>query len=412
MTSKHSYPTFAPIFAICLSFAPPAQALTNTPLDCPGVVSVSGGYKLTRNSNCGSNVITWLENNKFLDLGGFTLTAKAIATGGNGSTGNGIAIRNGTLVTDSIYWNGNGGVLTSLNLFTQSTAKTGFFIETGSNFTVNKCTFTNIPKVALSFYFGSGGKVLNSTFIGNSSAINLQRGNLNLGTQIQNNTFINNTQGISLWNEDFTGVNYNEISANLFLNNGLGISIKAEPPFLGYPTMQGNQIVNNRFLFNTHAGIYINVKCEAGPSILCSPGGMVVQGNQFDYNGYTASPSFPDINDGVKALASYTLSDKTIIYPAGLAGIILSRNRAYMNADLAFDVDGVTDGGGNTASFNKNPAQCEGVYCPPPLSASSLGTTETDTIEPALSPDIFESTDEVLEVPRSRHHPRRARGLE
>ena len=42
----------------------------------------------------------------------------------------------------------------------------------------------------------------------------------------------------------------------------------------------------------------------------------------------------------------------------------LTRNRAHTNHDLGIEaVSGVTDGGGNRASGNGNPAQCQGVAC-------------------------------------------------
>jgi hypothetical protein len=42
----------------------------------------------------------------------------------------------------------------------------------------------------------------------------------------------------------------------------------------------------------------------------------------------------------------------------------ITENAANDNGDLGiFAVAGVTDGGGNTASGNGNPAQCEGVSC-------------------------------------------------
>lgn len=49
--------------------------------------------------------------------------------------------------------------------------------------------------------------------------------------------------------------------------------------------------------------------------------------------------------------------------PASLAGFRLVGNIAQDNADLGFDVLGVTDGGSNRASGNGNSLQCVGVDC-------------------------------------------------
>jgi parallel beta-helix repeat protein len=47
------------------------------------------------------------------------------------------------------------------------------------------------------------------------------------------------------------------------------------------------------------------------------------------------------------------------------AAAVLTRNAAYLNHDLGIEaVPGVTDGGGNRARRNGNPAQCIGVACP------------------------------------------------
>ncbi len=45
-------------------------------------------------------------------------------------------------------------------------------------------------------------------------------------------------------------------------------------------------------------------------------------------------------------------------------GTTIARNKANNNADLGIEaVPGVTDGGGNKASGNGNPAQCVNVQC-------------------------------------------------
>ena len=49
--------------------------------------------------------------------------------------------------------------------------------------------------------------------------------------------------------------------------------------------------------------------------------------------------------------------------PAGVDTVVRA-NKAYFNADLGIEAaPGTTDGGGNKARHNGNPAQCVGVVC-------------------------------------------------
>jgi hypothetical protein len=73
--------------------------------------------------------------------------------------------------------------------------------------------------------------------------------------------------------------------------------------------------------------------------------------------------------------------------------VTLSNNRADRNADLGFDVEGVTDGGGQVAKFNGNPEQCRGVACRPrtadqlqSLSIPSLTALQNAKVKAKSSP--------------------------
>lgn len=377
------------MYASALAFTLPTHAATNTPLDCKGVIAVKGGYKLTHDTTC---TVVLNENNQFLDLNGFKLTTARLSPQGNGVT-----IRNGNLVMDQAWWIGDAGRLINLHISTHSTSP-GFFIETASNFTVDKCNFTNIPGVALSFYFGYGGMVRNSSFTGNAKGISIQRNwstdNPTLGVNIYNNRFISNTTGINLWNENFGGVNGNKITSNQFLNNGSGIWMEARPGMgAQFPGMQGNQFVNNQFLHNSHVGIYIKTACWQSSPTDCGGKDTLVAGNYFIHNGYTVSADFPDIDDGMKALGRWMENGDSS--PSALVGVKVSNNRASLNADLGLDVDGVTDGGGNKANRNRDPTQCLGVYCASTLSATTR-RSEKDRNETVIP----------LGIPQLRHTPR------
>jgi hypothetical protein len=75
--------------------------------------------------------------------------------------------------------------------------------------------------------------------------------------------------------------------------------------------------------------------------------------------------------DGEKTAVTHTLIQGNRAIGAGDDGLDvesaatkLTRNAANHNHNLGIEaVHGVTDGGGNTASGNGNPAQCTGVVC-------------------------------------------------
>ena len=73
----------------------------------------------------------------------------------------------------------------------------------------------------------------------------------------------------------------------------------------------------------------------------------------------------------IESTASKTLVERNLATGAGDDGIdvdnastTLMRNFAFHNGDLGIEaVPGVTDGGGNHAAGNGNPAQCTNVAC-------------------------------------------------
>jgi|GEM_PF-1712787 len=349
---------FIYFFIIFLSFAwlPLGEARANTPLDCPAVIAVPGGYRLTQNTTC--DQVSWEnENNKFFNLNRFTLTINSI-----GVFGNGLVIRNGVLQTNSIFWLGDGGTLSNLKI-TKGSSPRGFFIEAGPNFTVKRCTFSEIPGVALDFFHAPGGRVINSVFKNNWKGISIQEADDIL---IENNKFVGNTTGVNLFPEHGFKTNNNTIRYNIFRENAMGITMYTDERLVPTWGLQGNRIVKNKIYRSGHSGILIALNCVEDLGHPSCPGqDTKISGNLLKSNGFSSEKVLSD-DDGVTARATLEMGTNPPMrtpYPAGLAGVTLSKNRANKNADLGFDVNGVTDGGSNKANSNGNPAQCEGVVC-------------------------------------------------
>jgi hypothetical protein len=374
-TYKNTILIFFATFMCLMLLVPFAHAVTRTPLDCPGVIAVRGGYLLIQDTTC-TNGFQWFENDKFFSLNGFTLTSGSILVGGNRLT-----IRNGALQTTGITWGfaTNDGTLSNLSLSSHGIPR-GFFIDAGSNFTVKNSLFTNIPNIALSFYYGDGGSVKNSMFIGNGTAISIQKSN---GVMINHNRFVGNIRAVNLWDEDNGGVNNNKICYNIFQKNQVGINLLAKPPYLtSILGMNGNQIVGNRISHSGHSGILMKVSCGVPINsnlTVCPAQHTIVVDNYLNHNGFDSLTNLPvgdePDDDGVTARASLigTPNGSSISYPDGLAGVMLSNNRADRNADLGFDVGGIADGGGQTAEFNGNPIECVGLLC-------DIGVGEPQTV--------------------------------
>ena len=125
---------------------------------------------------------------------------------------------------------------------------------------------------------------------------------------------------------------------NAIFKNGTGVELQGD-------CQPGHQIVNNVFSSNDAAGLLVQT-----PGSCCPPGNptITISGNAFIRNGYSPHPLQPDINDGLNAVGT----------------VAISSNAAIGNADYGIEASGaVTDGGGNIAFANGNPAQCLGVTC-------------------------------------------------
>jgi parallel beta-helix repeat protein len=335
------------------------------------------------------------ESNKFFNLNGFTLTLGAF-----GLISDHITMRNGTVKLLGSNFRVFGKAVTLSNLFFDgSTVAPLSGMEAGTDLTVNNCTFSNFPSNALTFYYGQGGGLIkNSVFIGNKTAISLQ---LPAGVLIENNTFVRNGRGVNLYDEEGAGVNNNTIRHNTFQKNGVGINLFAHSASYQptYPSLQGNQIIGNLIDRSSRSGLYIKLTCNPHPSspFDCAGQNTLVSRNQFNHNGFSSDTGEIDDNDGVVAQANISSGEA---YSPGLVGVTLANNRANQNADLGFDVNGVTDGGGNTGKSNGNPAQCDGVVCGGQFSASGAVSfnalpTEIQSISLETIPEAPLPSDQV-----------------
>jgi hypothetical protein len=319
------------------------------------VKAVPGGYQLTRDTDCR---IHWVDNGTFLDLAHHTLTGHLLPAGPD------LAVRNGRLLlAGGDYW-ADAVDFTASSVTIRpapSVPTSAFFIEAGSGLRVDHSRFADIPTVALDFFFGNGGTVRASVFRGNGTAIAIQRAN---GVMIERSLFAGNRRGVSLWPEDGRGVSQNTIRQNVFRNNDFGITMRADPPAPSVvQALAENTIGNNRLRRSGYSGITISKTCFLDTSVEClDTSGNLIRHNDLTRGGFELPASAPD-DDGITARGVLDDSGTPSPYPAALAGFRLSRNRADRNADLGFDVFGVTDGGHNSAKFNSNPAQCVGIVC-------------------------------------------------
>jgi nitrous oxidase accessory protein NosD len=142
-------------------------------------------------------------------------------------------------------------------------------------------------------------------------------------------------------------------------NGGHGVVVS----FLSDATISGNRIEGNAgdgvavlgdlFFGDTSALVRHNrIDRNGGDGVLVEAEGAhaVVERNRTDRNG----------DDGIDVRNAATQPAP----PPDAVDTVVRANRAYFNADLGIHaLPGTTDGGGNRARHNGNPAQCVGVSC-------------------------------------------------
>jgi parallel beta-helix repeat protein len=195
----------------------------------------------------------------------------------------------------------------------------------------------------------NGNRIANNTFADNPEAAILISGN---GNQLTGNRLLRNGDGIGI------AGNRNTITRNLVADAqvcpdecgiGLGISVDGGT----------HNLVAANLVTRTQLGI--RVEAFAGTTSDNVVRANVVRGIALDGIGIGLEQG-PVTN---------TVLDRNLAVGAGDDGIdvnsaatTLTRNLALRNGDLGIEaVAGVTDGGGNHAAGNGNPAQCTNVDC-------------------------------------------------
>jgi parallel beta-helix repeat protein len=161
----------------------------------------------------------------------------------------------------------------------------------------------------------------------------------------------------------------NRVERNIIVNNVFGINVA--------DFSNDNRIAENQISTSRDLGLGVVTHADRNTITRNRVSGGVVDGITvtFSSNDTTVSQneSIGNGRDGLLVDASSlgTVLRRNMAHGNGDDGMevdsassILTRNTANANRDLGIEaVPGVTDGGGNTAAGNGNPAQCTGVTC-------------------------------------------------
>jgi large repetitive protein len=254
---------------------------------------------------------------------------------------------------------------------TQAEGGMGISIDAVNNSLIARNTVSGNPAEAIGGGGNDGNSFTGNTISGNGGGIVLGSDGGNDGNTITGNTVSDNGDGIVLSGDSSNNV----VKKNSATRNGAGVVIDSAShnkvnqnslvanSFVGVLVFGGddNQIKANSILRNgdgSEGGIHLvsndqgdgsdrtvvsknTLRANVGDGILVDPGqtATVIDGNRSDRN----------FDDGIDVDDPATT---------------LSRNTANSNRDLGIEaVAGVTDGGGNKARGNRNPAQCTNVRC-------------------------------------------------
>lgn len=369
------------------SFGSMAPAVATGGVNCGDVVSHN--VTLTRNLTCTGDGLTVAEGaNVRIDLNGYTLrgsgTGLGISNGSPTSATNpvhyiaGLTVRNGTVTGFGAGISANGAVgpvrVQSARLLNN---RVGVFAAgspgsvgpassiSGSAFrgndqgavvgnaTIDTSIFDNNAVGASELADQSGtATVTSSAFTSNGTGMTCSDGAL----YVSNSAFRGNDTGIgdrngggtSFCNVHVTGSSFSGgqvgirmsfwalgwIRNSVFADSTIGVDMAGTVVQTQYP------IEGNTFVHNGASGLFMRTL----------GGTAAVTGNKFKYNGFapgtTVTPSGAPLNAGVWA-------DKGVF----------TNNLAIGNAGYGIEGYGVTDGGGNVAQGNGQPAQCLGVTC-------------------------------------------------
>ena len=377
--------------------------------DCPGVSDRGHGhYRLTKDAECD---LTLLGAGADVNLAHHTLSSPAVPIEVDG-----VALHDGKLRTDGIFWLGNHGRMENLDVTALGLEPVAdFYIEAGSDFTVKRSTFHDLSSsVALSFYFSGGGTVSDSSFTRTQIAVSIQQSS---NVTIRDNRFRSNAIAVNLWNEDAVGLNNTTITRNTITDSSTaGVLVRDGES--ESPTFDDVRITHNHISRSGGSGIDLTLTCEQG--LPCPPDGapIFLERNDLSRNGFAPSldsaraagatglaaglvahteadraraaaalgtagsastdagaalsrggngngkgglGDYTSSNDGLTARAFLIGGDTDVPTPALLAFVRVAKNSTSKNADRGIDAAGVTDRGGNTSRSNPNP--CVGVVC-------------------------------------------------
>lgn len=199
----------------------------------------------------------------------------------------------------------------------------------------------------------TGGRVANNNVSGNPEAGLVMDGG-HFATVVHNRLAHNGDNVVVFGNG-------NSLRANLVVDDagcpegcGFGVSVEGGT---------GNIVAGNLVLGTARDGVRVD---SFAPGDLPTTGtvvlGHVVKGAGVDGISVGTETSNPVENTRIDANRVSRSGDDGI--DVRRAGSVLADNSANLNADLGiFAVAGVSDGGGNRARGNGNPAQCVGVVC-------------------------------------------------
>jgi parallel beta-helix repeat protein len=314
--------------------------------------------RLHRDLNCaGSGLIIGADNVR-LDLNGHTVAGAdwEESVGIEVASRRGVTVRNGVIrnfqigirLTDARH-----ALLRKLTL-----VDTSFFGILLVNANVNSIQANRVfhtgddHGIAGILLFQSNHNELSRNVLSrNGDGISLAQSDANI---IRRNVSSDSGSGVGL----FDGSSRNVIEHNVTnRNSDTGILLDGHA--------DKNRIKDNLASGNAFAGIAVGASDDnqvrhnitnrnpgGGIAVVDNAIGTVVEGNEANHNGAIPPGCVPDcplLDDGIHVDAPVT---------------VLARNTANNNHDLGIQaVPGVTDGGGNRARGNGNPAQCTNIDC-------------------------------------------------
>lgn len=337
--------------------------------------SITASMTLTHDLNCPGNGLFINASNVTLDLGGHTITGPAPSGAGFrgvnvGQNRTGVTVRNGAILGfDQGVDVQSGAHNTALTGLLLDGNATGIRINTGANSNrVTANTIVNTTQFSGIQMGGNGHLVEDNTFNNGNGAGVFLSGNDDV---VQNNRFNDMGQNaVSIgafpsnpgpfFNNRVIGNQVNGSgrvgnATSMVVSNGSGTRFEGN-------TINGRRLTPGIFVLNS-AGTVVSGNTlvnnsSTGVLVRGTSTGTQVIGNQSHQNTFSGIT----IENGP---TSTLVADNSVSGNGGngidvrSASTTIARNTATYNANLGiFAVAGVTDGGGNRAFGNGNPAQC------------------------------------------------------